>query len=122
MEDGSGNRPMQPSPLTLASLGSVQSQGANTFLTADINNGKGSFLRGQNPLDTANQPATYTFVVPKSNDVVDLFYWQFCPFNEAKKVPIVGQVGDRQSPHSHARSSHQLSLGIVLQMSVIGSG
>ena len=95
MEDDSGNRPTQPSPLTLANLGDVQSQGANTFLTADIDNGKGSFLRGQNPSTSATKPATYTFIVPKSNGVVDLFYWQFCPFNEGKKVPIVGRVGNR---------------------------
>ena len=46
------------------------------------------FLSGQNPSTSATKPSTYIFVVPKSGDVVDLFYWQSCPFNEANKSEL----------------------------------
>jgi hypothetical protein len=105
LEDGSGDMPTQLSPPRLANLANVQSQGVNTFLTADVNNGKCSSLRRQNPSTSATKPATYMFITPESNGVIDLFYWQFCPFNEAK-VPVAGQVGDRQSQLPCAFSLH----------------
>lgn len=35
-----------------------------------------------------------TFIVEKSNGVVDIYYWLFTPYNLAKSVPLVGEVGD----------------------------
>ncbi|KAJ3128189.1 Vacuolar protein sorting-associated protein 62 [Physocladia obscura] len=36
----------------------------------------------------------YAFIVPKANDIVDIYYWQFCPYNLGKNAPIVGWTGD----------------------------
>ncbi|KAG5647808.1 hypothetical protein DXG03_007730 [Asterophora parasitica] len=67
-------------------------QGSDLYLTTDIKSGKNGFLRGQNPANTAT--SVYTFIAPKDNGVVDLFYWLFAPFNQGKSVPVIGQVGD----------------------------
>jgi len=64
------------------------------YLTTDVKSQLNGFLRGQNPSNT--QTTTYTFIAPKDNGVVDLYYWVFCPYNLGKNVPIpfIGLVGD----------------------------
>ncbi|KAF8074862.1 hypothetical protein FPV67DRAFT_1445874 [Lyophyllum atratum] len=88
--DGSGK--VVNGALTTSNIDDAASQGSGLFLTTDINAGKGGFLRGQNPSTTAT--SAYTFIAPKANGIVDLYYWLFTPFNEGKSVPLVGQVGD----------------------------
>lgn len=88
--DGNGN--VINGALTPSNVDDATNQGSGLYLTTDINAGKAGWLRGQNPSTTAT--AAYTFIAPKDNGVVDLFYWLFTPFNEAKNVPVVGQVGD----------------------------
>ncbi|KAF5383689.1 hypothetical protein D9615_003621 [Tricholomella constricta] len=78
--------------VTTSNVDDAANQGSGLYLTTDINAGKVGFLRGQNPSTTAT--SVYTFIAPKDNGVVDLFYWLFTPFNEGKSVPLVGQVGD----------------------------
>jgi hypothetical protein len=84
-----------PSPLTSNNLGSVPNQGDGTYITTDINANLDGFLRGQNSQNS--QPSTYVFIAPKHNEVVDLYYWMFCPYNLGKKIPLIGYVGDRAS-------------------------
>lgn len=84
----------QSLPLTKDNVDDVANKGSEMYMTVDdINGNKGGFLRGQNPSNSL--PVTYTFISEKSNGVIDLYYWLFYPFNEAKKVPVLGQVGDR---------------------------
>ncbi|GLB41912.1 putative vacuolar protein sorting-associated protein 62 [Lyophyllum shimeji] len=88
--DGNGN--VVNGALTTSNVDDATNQGSGLYLTTDIDAGKASWLRGQNPSTTAT--AVYTFIAPKDNGVVDLFYWLFTPFNEGKNVPVLGQVGD----------------------------
>ncbi|RDB20841.1 Vacuolar protein sorting-associated protein 62 [Hypsizygus marmoreus] len=88
--DGNGNT--VTATVTTSNVDDAPNQGSGLYLATDINAGKGGFLRGQNPSMTAT--AVYTFIAPKANGVVDLFYWLFTPFNEGKSVPLIGQVGD----------------------------
>ncbi|KAJ3211034.1 Vacuolar protein sorting-associated protein 62 [Entophlyctis luteolus] len=36
----------------------------------------------------------YSFVSPKSNGIIDIYYWVFCPYNLGKDVLIAGWTGD----------------------------
>jgi hypothetical protein len=92
-----------PSPLTAKNLATAApNQGSGTYLSTDVKANTGGFLRGQNP--SSNQPTTYTFIAPKANGVVDLYYWLFYPYNLGKKVPLLGYVGNRTFPHSFSSS------------------
>ncbi|KAG8768856.1 Vacuolar protein sorting-associated protein 62 [Serendipita sp. 405] len=88
LTDASGKTLASPLP----KVSSMSNFGAGTFMTTDTKANLNGFLRGQNP-NTA-QPSTYVFVAPKSNGVVDLYYWVYCPYNLGKKVPLLGMIGD----------------------------
>ncbi|KAJ8091053.1 hypothetical protein PM082_024661 [Marasmius tenuissimus] len=77
---------------TVQNVDDAANQGSGLFLSTPISSNKNGWLRGQNPITTASE--THTFVAPKANGVVDIYYWLFTPFNEGKNVPVVGQVGD----------------------------
>ncbi|KAJ7590649.1 hypothetical protein C8J56DRAFT_933500 [Mycena floridula] len=80
----------QPDKLTRSNLADVANAGAGLFLSLDIEAEKETFLRGQNlSLSDVN-----TFIVEKSNGIVDIYYWLFTPFNLGKKTPLAGQIGD----------------------------
>ncbi|KAG6890110.1 hypothetical protein C0995_012061 [Termitomyces sp. Mi166 len=78
--------------VTTSNVDDAVNHGSGLYLTTDIKSGKSAFLRGQNPSTAAT--AAYAFIAPKDNGVVDIYYWLFTPFNEGKKVPILGEVGD----------------------------
>ena len=88
--DSSGN--VINGALTNSNVDDAANQGSGLYLSTDINAGKAGFLRGQNPSTTSTK--VYTFIAPKANGVVDLFYWLFTPFNEGKSIPLLGEVGD----------------------------
>ncbi|KAL0580567.1 hypothetical protein V5O48_001480 [Marasmius crinis-equi] len=77
---------------TVQNVDDAPNQGSGLFLSTPISSSKDGWLRGFDPTTTASE--THTFVAPKANGVVDIYYWLFTPFNEAKNVPVVGQVGD----------------------------
>ena len=81
---------------TVQNVDDAANQGSGLFLSTPITANKDGWLKGQNPATTSGLE-THTFVAPKANGVVDIYYWLFTPFNEAKDVPLVGQVGDRES-------------------------
>jgi hypothetical protein len=86
-----------PSTLAADNLDQEDGKGSSFFLATDINanKGAGGFLRGKNP-STSSDPTVTTFIVPKDEGVVDLYYWLFTPFNEGKNVPLIGETGDRE--------------------------
>ncbi|KAJ1552876.1 Vacuolar protein sorting-associated protein 62 [Cladochytrium tenue] len=43
----------------------------------------------------------YAFVAPKSNGVVDIYYWIFAPYNLGKNIAILGYVGDHVGDWEH---------------------
>ncbi|KAG8805653.1 Vacuolar protein sorting-associated protein 62, partial [Serendipita sp. 399] len=75
----------------LPKVSAMNNNGAGTFMTTDTKANLNGFLRGQNPRTA--QPSTYVFIAPKSNGVVDLYYWVYCPYNLGKKVPLLGMIG-----------------------------
>ena len=83
--DSNGNPwPNAPSPLTASNLANMDQAGLGSYLSVDdFESKKGEFLAGQKP-GTGTDPVTYTFIVPKDNGVVDMFYWLFYPFNEGR--------------------------------------
>jgi Vacuolar protein sorting-associated protein 62 len=84
-----------PSPLTNENLAGLPDQGRKTYITANVEVDLHDFLKGQNPENS--QPTTYTFIAPKPNGVVDLYYWIFCPFNFGKKTSLFGDKDFRAS-------------------------
>ncbi|KAH0582730.1 hypothetical protein H2248_010645 [Termitomyces sp. 'cryptogamus'] len=78
--------------VTTSNIDDAVNHGSGSYLTTDVKSGKTGFLRGQNPSTTAT--AAYTFIAPKENGVVDIYYWLFTPFNEGKKVALLGEIGD----------------------------
>jgi hypothetical protein len=93
MNNANGPVSGAPSPLTDANVANMPNQGTGLYLSTDISANLNGFLGGQNPNNT--QTTTYTFIAPKANGVVDLYYWMFCPYNLGKEVPLLGLVGDR---------------------------
>jgi hypothetical protein len=93
LNDANGPVSGAPSPLTGANIDNMPNQGSGLYLTTNISATLNGFLQGQNPSTT--QTTTYTFIAPKDNGVVDLYYWMFCPYNLGKEVPELGLVGDR---------------------------
>ncbi|KAI8831709.1 hypothetical protein BC829DRAFT_103031 [Chytridium lagenaria] len=100
MQDGNGNRvPNQP-PLTPYNLDFLRQAGQDDtgkFLWVDGNvkatpdlPGELAFLKGSSNM---NGVPMYAFIVPKSNGVVDIFYWHFSPYNLGKNTPL-GWVDD----------------------------
>ncbi|KAJ3326781.1 hypothetical protein HDU76_012654, partial [Blyttiomyces sp. JEL0837] len=91
----------QPTPLSYSNLGYLKSIGTddtNAYLTVagnviadDTLPAATQFLQGTNPA-TANAPI-YAFIVTKPNDVVDIYYWAFSPYNLGKSSPL-GRVDD----------------------------
>jgi hypothetical protein len=75
---------------TNENLVGLPDQGRKTYIAANLEVDLYHFLKGQSP--EKSQPTTYTFIAPKPNGVVDLYYWIFCPFNFGKKT---GYFGDR---------------------------
>lgn len=92
-KDGSGSTKSSGS-LTDSNLADLPNQGSGLFLSTDVSsNAKKGFLTGQNPATTPGAKV-YTFIAPKANNVVDLYYWLFTPYNLAKTVPLLGEVGN----------------------------
>lgn len=80
--------------LTPSNLADVPNKGTGTYITTPMNaEAKAGFLAGQNPSKTKDAKI-YTFIAPKDNGVVDLYYWLFTPYNLAKTVPLLGEVGN----------------------------
>ena len=93
LNNATGPAPGAPSPLTDANIANMPNQGSGLYLTTDVSANINGFLGGQNP--SLTQTTTYTFIAPKDNGVVDLYYWMFCPYNLGKEVPVLGFIGDR---------------------------
>lgn len=72
-------------------LDGLPDHGSGLYMSTDIEEGKKGFLRGHSPSKSSLK--AYTFVAPKANHVVDIYYWLFTPFNEGKETPV-GVVGD----------------------------
>ncbi|KAH7101234.1 hypothetical protein BKA62DRAFT_190693 [Auriculariales sp. MPI-PUGE-AT-0066] len=93
-KDTNGNAVGGGLALSPSNLNTLPNAGDGVFLSTDTSsNGLNGFLAGQNPATTPGAKL-YTFVAPKANDVVDLYYWLFTPYNLGKKVPLLGLVGD----------------------------
>jgi len=45
------------------------------------------FLKGERPSDSYT-PAAYTMIVPKKDDIIDVVYWTFYPYNLGKSVCV----------------------------------
>ncbi|CCA75387.1 hypothetical protein PIIN_09371 [Serendipita indica DSM 11827] len=90
--DANGPISGAPFPLTTANLGDLANRGSGMYLTTDVKANLNGFLLGQNPNSGAG--STYVFIAPKANGVVDLYYWIFCPYNQGKKIIVLGYVGD----------------------------
>ncbi|KAJ3331192.1 Vacuolar protein sorting-associated protein 62 [Blyttiomyces sp. JEL0837] len=98
----------QPTPLSYSNLGYLRSIGtddSNAYLTVagnviadDTLPPETQFLQGPNPA-TANAPI-YAFIVPKPNNVVDIYYWAFSPYNLGKSSPL-GRVDDHVADWEH---------------------
>jgi len=93
LNDANGPVSGAPSPLTDANISTMPNRGSGLYLTTNVRANLKGFLQGQNPSNT--QTTTYTFIAPKDNGVVDLYYWMFCPYNLGKKVLNLGLIGDR---------------------------
>lgn len=77
---------MSSGALTNSNLDALPAQGTGLYLaTALTAEAKAGFLAGQDPSKT-DGAKVYTFIAPKANDVVDLYYWLFTPYNLAKNV------------------------------------
>lgn len=74
-----------------SNLDSLPNQGSRLYLSTNIEAGKKGFLRGQKP--SISSPKAYAFVARKDNNVIDLYYWLFTPFNQGKFTAL-GVIGD----------------------------
>jgi Vacuolar protein sorting-associated protein 62 len=95
LNDKNGPYHGAPSPLTNESIADLPDKGSGTYITANLDVELYDFFMGQNP--ETSQPTTYTFIDQNINEVVDLWYWIFCPFSSGKMVDSVGYTGYRTS-------------------------
>ncbi|KAG8959264.1 Vacuolar protein sorting-associated protein 62 [Tulasnella sp. 419] len=87
--DDKGNPISSPLPLSTSNLNQLP---ATSYLSVTDTSSNFAITKGQNPSSTS--VPIYTFIAPKENGVVDLFYWVFNPFNLGKKVIALGDVGN----------------------------
>ncbi|KZV93823.1 hypothetical protein EXIGLDRAFT_33087 [Exidia glandulosa HHB12029] len=93
VQDGNGAT-VSSGGLTTTTLDDFPDQGNGLYMsTSTSKEAKAGFLAGQDPSKTQDAKV-YTFIAPKANGVVDLYYWLFTPYNLAKDVPLLGEVGN----------------------------
>lgn len=75
-KDGNGVD-VSSSALSNSNLADLAAQGSGLYLATSVSSdGKAGFLAGQDPTKT-DGAKVYTFIAPKANGVVDLYYWLF---------------------------------------------